>query len=171
MMSTSCAPSRELRRAGVELMRLGQDMLRRAAALDAAQGAADLTAADGAALVLAKQAYDDRRARTEFFSADIFGEPAWDILLDVFVQQQIGNRASVTAAGLGSGSPPSTALRTIRLLEEDGLLIRETDPHDRRRSWLTLSPHAVEAMREYFKTATALGRQQRSAQSSQCAAV
>jgi len=169
-MSGPSAASGELRRAALDMIRLGQDMLRRAATLDAAQGSVDL-AADGAALILAKQAYDDRRARIEFFRSDIFGEPAWDILLDVFVQQQVGNRTSVTAAGLGSGSPTSTALRTIRLLEEDGLLIREGDPHDGRRSWLTLSAHAVEAMREYLTTGTALGRQQREAQSSRSAAV
>ena len=35
---------------------------------------------------LARQTYDDRRRRTKIFkSEDLFGEPAWDILLDLFI--------------------------------------------------------------------------------------
>ncbi|MCT2401062.1 MarR family transcriptional regulator [Novosphingobium mangrovi (ex Huang et al. 2023)] len=104
---------------------------------------------------LARQTYDDRRRRAKIFrSEDLFGEPAWDILLDLFVAAKERRRLSVTSACIGAAVPSTTALRWIAILEKKGLLVREADPGDARRVYVKLSAHGYGAMLEYFSSAS-----------------
>jgi len=104
---------------------------------------------------LARQTYDDRRRRTKIFrTEDLFGEPAWDILLDLFVAAKERRRVSVTSACIGSAVPSTTALRWISILEKQGLLVREADPGDARRVYVKLSARGYAAMLEYFASAS-----------------
>jgi hypothetical protein len=100
---------------------------------------------------LARQTYDDRRRRTKIFNnEELFGEPAWDILLDLFVAAKERRRVSVTSACIGSAVPSTTALRWIAILEREGILLREADPSDARRIYVKLSARGYSAMLEYF---------------------
>lgn len=104
---------------------------------------------------LARQTYDDRRRRTKIFrSEELFGEPAWDILLDLFIAAKERRRVSVTSACIGSAVPSTTALRWITILEKQGLLMREADPGDARRVYVKLSARGYAAMLEYFASAS-----------------
>lgn len=104
---------------------------------------------------LARQTYDDRRRRNKIFRSDeLFGEPAWDILLDLFIAAKERRRVSVTSACIGSAVPSTTALRWISILEREGLLTREADPGDARRVYVRLSPRGYEAMLEYFSASS-----------------
>jgi hypothetical protein len=104
---------------------------------------------------LARQTYDDRRRRNKIFRSDeLFGEPAWDILLDLFIAAKERRRVSVTSACIGSAVPSTTALRWITILERQGLLQREADPGDARRVYVRLSPPGYEAMLEYFSSSS-----------------
>ncbi len=104
---------------------------------------------------LARQTYDDRRRRSKIFQSDeLFGEPAWDILLDLFIAAKERRRVSVTSACIGSAVPSTTALRWITILERGGLLMREADPGDARRVYVRLSPRGYEAMLEYFSVSS-----------------
>ena len=104
---------------------------------------------------LARQTYEDRRRRNKIFQSDeLFGEAAWDILLDLFIAAKERRRVSVTSACIGSAVPSTTALRWISILERQGLLAREADPGDARRVYVTLSPRGYEAMLEYFSSAS-----------------
>lgn len=104
---------------------------------------------------LARQTYEDRRRRTKIFQSDeLFGEPAWDILLDLFIAAKERRRVSVTSACIGSAVPSTTALRWISILERQGLLTREADPGDARRVYVRLSPRGYEAMLEYFSASS-----------------
>lgn len=104
---------------------------------------------------LARQTYDDRRRRSKIFrSEDLFGEPAWDILLDLFIAAKERRRVSVTSACIGSAVPSTTALRWITILERQGLLVREADPGDARRVYVKLSARGYAAMLEYFASAS-----------------
>ncbi|PNU06161.1 winged helix DNA-binding protein [Novosphingobium guangzhouense] len=104
---------------------------------------------------LARQTYDDRRRRTKIFrSEDLFGEPAWDILLDLFIAAKERRRVSVTSACIGSAVPSTTALRWIAILEKQGLLMREADPGDARRVYVKLSARGYAAMLEYFASSS-----------------
>lgn len=104
---------------------------------------------------LARQTYEDRRRRTKIFqSEELFGEPAWDILLDLFIAAKERRRVSVTSACIGSAVPSTTALRWISILERQGLLTREADPGDARRVYVRLSPPGYEAMLKYFASSS-----------------
>ena len=99
----------------------------------------------------ALQFYRERRRRIETFGDDaLFGEPAWDILLDLFVAGEKGKRVAVTSACIGAGVPSTTALRWLNVLELRGLVEREDDNHDARRSFVCLTPKARAMMLEYF---------------------
>jgi hypothetical protein len=104
---------------------------------------------------LARQTYDDRRRRTKIFrSEELFGEPAWDILLDLFIAAKERRRVSVTSACIGSAVPSTTALRWITILEKQDMLVREADPGDARRVYVKLSARGYAAMLEYFASAS-----------------
>lgn len=104
---------------------------------------------------LARQGYEDRRRRSKIFrSDDLFGEPAWDILLDLFIAAKERRRVSVTSACIGSAVPSTTALRWITILEKHDLLVREADPGDARRIYVKLSTKGYDAMLEYFGQAS-----------------
>jgi len=91
-----------------------------------------------------------RQARARFFEAELFADPAWDILLDLTAARAEGRRVSVTSLCIASGVPPTTALRWIAQMTRQGLLRREEDLVDRRRAFIALSDSAVEAMARYF---------------------
>ena len=92
----------------------------------------------------------ERRHRASHFDAELFREPAWDILLDLAYANATGRRLCVTAVCIGSGVPSTTALRWIGLLIDAGLVEREDDPGDRRRGWLSLTEAGRDAMDGYL---------------------
>ena len=147
-----------MREHGQALIRMGRELLARAAARESARGSAADLASDAEVLVIAKAAQDDRKRRSGYFREDLFGEPAWDILLDVFIQERIGKPLSVMAAYIGSAATTGTAHRYLRLLIAEGLIERTGDPKDNRRSFLTLTAEAREAMIDYLRAGTYLGK-------------
>lgn len=95
---------------------------------------------------LASGLYETRRLRDRHFKNDLFADPAWDILLDLFVQKSVGKRVSITSACIASGVPATTGLRWVTLLVDEGLVIREGDEIDRRRAFLRLSKEGEKAV-------------------------
>jgi DNA-binding MarR family transcriptional regulator len=95
-----------------------------------------------------------RRLRSRHFDDDLFREPAWDLLLDLFVQKARGRRVSITSACQAAYVPEATALRFIAWLKARGLIERTKDEGDRRRSFLTLSARGLAAMTGYLHDAS-----------------
>lgn len=91
-----------------------------------------------------------RRLRDQIVSADLFADPAWDILLDLMAAHLEGVRVSVSSLCIAASVPPTTALRWIRQLTEKGLLERNADPSDGRRIFIALSPEGVDAVNRWF---------------------
>ncbi len=107
-----------------------------------------------ALLKAAKLTYNLRRSRSKLFKDDsLFGEPAWDILLDLFIADLKGVKLSITDACIGSAVPNTTALRWITILQQAELLTREGDPRDARRAYLTLTERGYTLMQSYFEQA------------------
>ena len=99
---------------------------------------------------LALAIYRDRAERARELPAELLGEPAWDILLDLFIHRRRGRRISVTSACTASRVPPTTALRWIAMLVEIGLVLREEDLTDKRRAFLGLSDHGERAVTRHL---------------------
>ena len=91
-----------------------------------------------------------RRARDEVFGSDLFADPAWDILLESLLTHLRQTRISVSGLCAVAAVPATTALRWILKLEQDGLLTREDDLLDNRRTWIRLTDRGMAAMQRYF---------------------
>lgn len=105
-------------------------------------------------IATARLAYTNRRARAAIFgNAELFGEPAWDILLDLYIAYGEGKPVSVSSACIGSAAPPTTGLRWLGVLAENDLVLREHDPEDQRRVLVRLTEKGLAAMDEYFASA------------------
>lgn len=90
-----------------------------------------------------------RRMRGQFFDSELFADPAWDMLLDLFAAGLERRRVSVSSLCIAAAVPPTTALRWIGTLHEAGLFERQADPSDRRRAYIGLSPKGTEGMKSY----------------------
>jgi DNA-binding MarR family transcriptional regulator len=101
-------------------------------------------------LLAAKEMYKDRLARRRYFSAKLFGEPAWDILLDLYVAEKEDRAVSVTSACLAAQVPQTTAIRWIRMLEQEGFVLRDQDQHDGRRRILRISEKGYAQMTAFI---------------------
>ena len=99
---------------------------------------------------LVRRIIAQRQLRARFFDPELFGDPAWDILLDLTAARAEHVRVSVTSLCIASGVPPTTALRWIGQMTEAGLLERVEDESDRRRAFIGLTDAAADAMARYF---------------------
>lgn len=105
---------------------------------------------DEARLTVAKWLYWSRGIRPDTLAGDMFGEPAWDLLLDLYIRGKSGSRSSVTSACIGSRAPHTTALRHISTLCKAGWIMRIPDETDRRRFWLALTATAIRKLDRHF---------------------
>lgn len=87
-----------------------------------------------------------KRRRTAAFGCDIFGDPGWDIMLDLYVAAVQGRSVSVSSSCIAAGAAPTTGLRWVNQLIREGLVVRTGDRSDGRRSFLTLTPAARAAV-------------------------
>ena len=87
----------------------------------------------------AKLMYAARRDRDIFFDPDLFGEPAWDILLDLYIAAVEGRQISVSSSAMGARAPLTTGLRWIAALVERGLAVRTHNALDQRVTYVALS--------------------------------
>lgn len=100
---------------------------------------------------LVRRIIRQRQLRVRYFGSELFADPAWDMLLDLTAARVEHHRVSVTSLCIASGVPPTTALRWISQMTDAGLLERVEDEIDRRRAFITLSDHAVDAVARYFQ--------------------
>lgn len=107
-----------------------------------------------ATAVCAQRMYDFRRKRNfKFEGLALFEDPAWDILLAIYIDEAAGRPISISSACIASHVAQTTALRWIARLEQTGAILREDDPFDRRRSNLKLTPIARERMTQLLGAA------------------
>lgn len=101
-------------------------------------------------LSIANWSLKARRLREDMFGPGLFADPAWDILLDLYVAEAKGARVQVTSLALAARVPHSTAIRWAGIMTRAGLLDRQRDPADARRIHVSLSPRARRLMEEYL---------------------
>ena len=81
---------------------------------------------------LAAEILQSRRRRERVFGANLFADPAWDMLLELFVQEERGNPVHVSSLCMASAVPTTTALRWIGTLTEAKLLERRPTGNNRK---------------------------------------
>lgn len=101
-----------------------------------------------AVLDCARQTYALNGRRTALMGSGLFGDPAWDIMLDLFLSECEARSLCVTSVCVGSRSSPATALRYIALLRGRGLIDRIADTIDKRRTYVRLTDRGWNAMVE-----------------------
>jgi DNA-binding MarR family transcriptional regulator len=101
-------------------------------------------------LAFAKFLLGARRRRDCVFPDIEFGEPVWDMLLDLYVQHVDGQRVFVSSLCSAAAVPTTTALRWIDVMVGQGHFVRHRDSHDGRRVYISLAPALIEAMASYL---------------------
>ena len=87
------------------------------------------------------------RSRDALFGNELFGEPAWGILLELCEAELEERRLPVAKLGQATGLPQTTKLRWIEKLESAGWLERVPDPRRKRSVFAVLTPEGSKAMR------------------------
>jgi DNA-binding MarR family transcriptional regulator len=101
----------------------------------------------------AKKHFRDRQLRRQFFSRAIFGEPAWDTLLVLYISEFFGRRLTVGRLVDWIEAPLSTAQRWIAYLEKERLVAKEGHPDDRRMAYIRLLDKGRTILDDYFTAA------------------
>ena len=99
--------------------------------------------ADAAAVQLA------RSLRRKVFEENIFGEPAWEILLALYVND-LHRRLNTSRLTELSGVAMTTVLRWLDVLEDAQLILRRENSRDQRIVVIELSRRGRSMMDEYF---------------------
>ncbi|WP_271299809.1 hypothetical protein [Sphingomonas sp. CV7422] len=100
---------------------------------------------------LAKQLLAQRLARFDHFPAELFHEPAWDMLLALFVAHEERRTMNVKTLVGSASAPVTTSQRWIDHLHKLKLIDRVIDPVDRRRMEISLSDSGYTAVTAYLR--------------------
>lgn len=99
-----------------------------------------------ALLARARQARQLRSTMSAFLPRDLLVDPAWDMMIDLFIAVATGERLYVKDLILMSGESVASAMRRIDRLQEAALLARQPDPIDHRRVHVGLTARGQSAM-------------------------
>ncbi|WP_066556701.1 MarR family transcriptional regulator [Croceicoccus bisphenolivorans] len=102
---------------------------------------------------LAKKFLELRTARACYFDNNLFGEPAWDMLLDLYVSRHDQRAVSATSLCIASGAPQTTALRYVNLLTDAKLIVSRKSDHDGRVRIIELSEKALALLEDFLSRA------------------
>jgi len=94
----------------------------------------------------ARHLYDERRQRDEALGAELFADPMWDLMLELYASAADGTRVSVSRACVASRAPSSSALRYIKEMTSKGLVVRDDCRSDARKVYVRLSDKTRTAM-------------------------
>ena len=102
---------------------------------------------------LCQAVYRLRRARPKYMAAagDLFADPIWDMMLDLYVASQRGQLTTVTNACVAADVPQTTGLRYIEKLTSRGIAVRYSHLTDKRMLGLELTPQGKASMEDILR--------------------
>jgi len=98
----------------------------------------------------ARLVLSSRLTRERYFRRDLFGEPAWEILLALYVIEDSGARFTISKLAECISAPLSTVVRWVKTLEEQSLVSRVNHPTDRRIIFVRLLDKGRKALDDYL---------------------
>ena len=110
-----------------------------------------------ALIARAREEFENRRRRIATFGQSMFGEPAWDMLLALYILDVSGQRQTIGSLLDYSGTPPTTAKRWLDFLYAHDLVRREPHPTDRRTAFISLTAKAREKLDLFYSETVATG--------------
>jgi DNA-binding MarR family transcriptional regulator len=99
---------------------------------------------------LARKIYEARRMRDRLLDTNLFGEPAWDMLLALYHLPPLGRMLPVSGLSCCAGVPPTTALRWQNTLSSEGLIERGPHEKDRRMQFVRLTERGRQLLEQYL---------------------
>jgi DNA-binding MarR family transcriptional regulator len=104
----------------------------------------------GLARAWADRLYAERRRRDALFPDGLFGEPAWDLMLALFMAREKGQRMILCKAYRAAGVTDTTGRRLLDRMEEEGLITRRRAPRSRKMRVVELTDAAAERLIDYL---------------------
>jgi CheY-like chemotaxis protein/DNA-binding MarR family transcriptional regulator len=99
-----------------------------------------------------KELRDIRKVRSKYFPSELFSDPCWEMLLDLYDAQLAGAEVTVTSLGAASGASATTALRRMENLQSHALIERLADSADKRRTIVRLTEAGLTAVEQFFES-------------------
>lgn len=81
------------------------------------------------------------------FKSPLLSNPAWDILLDLFIQRTERKPASIISVCIAANAPTSTALRYMQAMLDSGMIVKRPSADDDRELLVDLSDATYAMMR------------------------
>lgn len=110
------------------------------------QVATDAKYPEALTVSVARRHYKQRRIRDRSLGEHLFRDPAWDILLDLYVAEAEGKPISVGSACGAAGLSTATGLRWLAKLEKEALIERTPAGSDGRTIYVTLTTQGRDKM-------------------------
>lgn len=101
-------------------------------------------------ILRARIVLNSRQLRTKYFNRAMFGEPAWDVLLALYITEQTKGRQSIGRIADWIQTPLTTVARWIDYLEKERLVSREAHPNDKRVIFICLLDKGRDLMDGYL---------------------
>ena len=99
-------------------------------------------------VTLARRIYAAAIERDRAFPEAVFYQPAWAIMLDLYIAHHEKKLVNMFSACIGARVPQSTAHRWLENLEEVGLVARRPGTFNDRDVLVELTPDAIARMED-----------------------
>ena len=89
--------------------------------------------------------------RAEIIGQDLLHDAAWHMMLTLFADAEEGKESFVSQLTSASGSPTTTALRSLKAMEDAGLVSRRDDASDGRKVAIVAKDSTIELMKQAIR--------------------
>lgn len=97
-----------------------------------------------------------RQQRQDEFDGSLFGEPAWEMLLELYIRDAEGTAFTVADLIATSNAPSSTAARWFAQLDKLGFVTLRAHPSDQNTEFVDLTGEAKAALERHLAVALKL---------------
>jgi DNA-binding MarR family transcriptional regulator len=134
-------------------------LLERVKSAQPAEGTGNASRCDDSYLKVARDTLEYRRRRYRYFPRGMLGEPAFDIMLSLYVAESEQRHVTHTMIAEMAEVPSSSAHRWIDFLAGKRFLDRAKHPFDSRATVLMLTPEGRKSLQSLFDDIVQVGRE------------